>query len=145
MGSKEVKNSQKKNCPFFLLGAFHKLRLHFLEFFDHVRPQFALFMQQTIRFSDHLPNLSANVICERPLIISRKGADKNWARFQKRKQFENQSIQKISCQVLNNFCRFETPYGEKMTIFTRCTVSFWCQAKHKKFLQRFDTIFGLKW
>ena len=24
------------------------------------------------------------------------------------------------------------------------TVRFWCQAIHKKFLQRFDTIFGLK-
>ena len=27
---------------------------------------------------------------------------------------------------------------------THCTVGFWCQTIHKKFLRRFDTIFGLK-
>jgi hypothetical protein len=30
------------------------------------------------------------------------------------------------------------------TVQCLCTVGFWCQTIHKKFLRRFDTIFGLK-
>jgi hypothetical protein len=31
-----------------------------------------------------------------------------------------------------------------MELQSECTVGFWCQTIHEKFLRRFDTIFGLK-
>jgi hypothetical protein len=36
------------------------------------------------------------------------------------------------------------PGGQIMPIPLLFTVGFWCQTIHEKFLQRFDTIFGLK-
>jgi hypothetical protein len=34
--------------------------------------------------------------------------------------------------------------NKKPTYSKEVTVGFWCQTMHKKFLRRFDTIFGLK-
>ena len=39
---------------------------------------------------------------------------------------------------------FLNPFLDLVVVVSHITVGFWCQTIHKKFLRRFDTIFGLK-
>ena len=52
----------------------------------------------------------------------------------------------LMAKVLTEFFhRWKPTYWlSTRTTDTRCTVGFWCQTIHKKFLQIFDIIFGLR-